>query len=368
MAMHEIGFLIIGGTFQCWFWQGADNPCPNSEKISPAGIQRQAASQYINKEIYYEESGFSVFDRKGESFEIHKLTGEKTWLELKEINQQVDNSIAKTASETEKATSRWRYVAIEDIFKNGMIGRDDVGPLELYQDDLKTPVNILSGVLKNIREKRRAVIFKQKNLQLPTGYIVTSTACTYTKVGTQMQGTCAPPAKAFVYSKPDKQSTKILEASFLFGHFKGFPIHMGLASPTNSEKLFVYEEQGDWVRMRLEVLEDAKRDVWVHKKDIPYLYTRLKDEERIPALKELLNSRGENTFESIEAELNEEPVFDIESAGVTKWNEGTLWVKINVRDEDKCSGAEHKVLATGWMPYVDPKTKKKKIGWLSRGC
>ncbi len=71
MVFHEIGYLVIGGVFQCWFW-GAPAPCPNAEKIKTAGITRDKAGEFETREVHYEESGFAVFDRKNDDLEIRK--------------------------------------------------------------------------------------------------------------------------------------------------------------------------------------------------------------------------------------------------------------------------------------------------------
>lgn len=76
MVLHEIGYLVIGGAFQCWFW-GPQDPCLNAEKIKPAGITREKASEFLTNEVYAEESGFAVFERKDDEFEIRKKPAKK---------------------------------------------------------------------------------------------------------------------------------------------------------------------------------------------------------------------------------------------------------------------------------------------------
>ena len=75
MALHEIGFLIIGGALQCWFGSAVESSCPNAEKIKPAGITREMAGDFETREVHYEESGFAVFKREYDNFEIRKKSG-----------------------------------------------------------------------------------------------------------------------------------------------------------------------------------------------------------------------------------------------------------------------------------------------------
>ncbi|MBL7669712.1 MAG: hypothetical protein JNM39_04445 [Bdellovibrionaceae bacterium] len=119
MVLHEIGYLIIGGAFQCWFW-GAPTPCPNAEKIKPAGITRERAGEFETREVHYEESGFTVFERKNDDLEIRKKTGEKIRIHLSELNRQTQDALPKTVTTDDIKYSLWRYESLEEILKNAM--------------------------------------------------------------------------------------------------------------------------------------------------------------------------------------------------------------------------------------------------------
>lgn len=127
--------------------------------------------------------------------------------------------------------------------------------------------------------------------------------------------------------------------------------------------------------MKLVVLEESKRIVWFNKKDIPYKLVRLNQTDRIKTLIEFLNPPSDlpsdekrNLAESLRL-MSEQPLdLDLDSTGETKWSDGILWVKVSVRSEPHCSAEETKAIATGWLPYIEPKTMKKVLGWLSRGC
>ncbi|MCK6598649.1 MAG: hypothetical protein L6Q37_09820, partial [Bdellovibrionaceae bacterium] len=108
MVLHEIGYLIIGGALQCWFL-GAQTPCPNAEKIKPAGITRENSKDFEALEVHYEESGFAVFQRKNDTFEIRKKTGEKINIDLAELNRQTKDALPKKMAADDVNYSLWRY-------------------------------------------------------------------------------------------------------------------------------------------------------------------------------------------------------------------------------------------------------------------
>ncbi|NUM57512.1 MAG: hypothetical protein HUU56_02715 [Bdellovibrionaceae bacterium] len=376
MVLHEIGYLIIGGALQCWFL-GAQTPCPNAEKIKPAGITRENSKDFEALEVHYEESGFAVFQRKNDTFEIRKKTGEKINIDLAELNRQTKDALPKKMAADDVNYSLWRYESIEEIFKNGMISKQtDFIPL-LRKDDLKTPLNISKEQLASVRQSRIDKLLIEQQWSLPIGYILTSVPCTYKKIDANTQmGSCAPPGKATAYAKPDRNSEKVIEASLLWAHLEGRSVQTNKPNPSeHSEELLIFEEQGDWVRMKLVVLDKSKRIVWLNKKDIPYTIVHLNPADRMKTLIEFLNppsvtSAQENRIlaENLKLLANEPLDLDLDSSGETKWSDGVLWVKVTVRSEPHCSGEESKPIATGWLPYIDPKTKKKIIGWYSRGC
>ena len=345
MALHEIGYLIIGGALQCWFGSAVENSCPNAEKVKPAGITREKIGDFETREVHYEESGFAVFKREDDIFEIRKKNGDKSQIRLSELNRQIQIALPKTVSAEEVKNSLWRYESLEEIFKGAMISHEsDFLPL-LRKDDLKTPLNIPKEQLESVRQDRINRVLKASQFSIPIGYIVTSVPCTYKKINANTTASsCAAPGKVPAYARPDRNSEKILE------------------------------EQGDWIRMKLVVLEKSKRIVWFNKKDIPYKMVRLKENEGIKTLIEFLNpnsgsssEQNSNLAENLKL-LSEQPLdLDLDSAGETKWADGILWVKVSVRSEPHCTVEESKPISTGWLPYIEPKTKKKVLKWYSRG-
>lgn len=273
--------------------------------------------------------------------------------------------------------SLWRYVSIEEIFERAMISREtDFTPL-LRKDDLKTPLNIAKEQLEKIRQDRIEKLLKDQQRSLPIGYILTSVPCTYRKLDVNTTtGSCASPGKAPAYTKPDRNSEKVLEASLLWAHLEGWPIQASKQNPPEKEEeLLIFEEQGEWVQMKLVVLDKSKRIVWLNKKDIPYKIVRLSPSDRAKKFIEFLKSPsvaesdGNSSLAGNLKSLIEEPLeLDLDSAGETKWSDGVLWVKVNVRSAPHCSVEDSKTISTGWLPYIDPKTKKKVLGWYSRGC
>lgn len=378
MALHEIGYLIIGGAFQCWFWSGPDNPCPNSEMIMPAGISREKASDVESREVHYEESGFAVFDRKDDALELRKKSGEKLRLRLSELNRETKKALPKTLAAEERESSLWRYESLEEIIKSAMISHEPNSIDLLRKDDLKTPLVISKEILDSLRQRRIDKLLNDSQMPLPMGFIRAAMPCTYKKINaTATTGLCAPPVKATAYSKPDKNSEKVLEASFLWAHLEGRPVRTMEVNPAESiDELLVFEEKGEWLRMKLVVLEKSKRIVWFHKNDIPYKLVRLNQTDRMKTLIEFLNPTGamasSDEYRTLAEDLKklmEEPFdFDFDSAEKTKWSDGILWVKVNVRSQPHCSSEEAETIATGWLPYIDPKSKKKILGWHSRGC
>jgi hypothetical protein len=150
MVLHEIGYLIIGGAFQCWFW-GAPASCPNSEKVKPAGITREKSNEFETREVHYEESGFAVFERKNDDLEIRKKTGEKYRIHLSELNRQTQAALPKTVPVDEIKYSLWRFEPLEEVFKGAMISREADFLSLLRKDDLKTPLNISKEQLESVR-------------------------------------------------------------------------------------------------------------------------------------------------------------------------------------------------------------------------
>lgn len=376
MAIHEIGYLIVSSTFQCLFW-GTLNPCPNAEKIQVAGMTQEKVSEYETREVQYEESGFAVFGRKNDEFEIRKKTGEKIHLRLTDLNRQTQDALPKTTSAEEQKSLLWRFKPLEEILKNAMISREADFLSLLRKDDLKSPLVIPLEQLQIVRQSRIDKLLKDQQLSLPVGYILTTSPCTYQKITANMStGSCASPGTAPAYAKPDHTSEIVLDAAFSWAHLEGRPLQTSqLNPPEKSDQLLVFEEQGDWVRVKLVVLDKSKRIVWIHKKDIPYKIIRLNPADQLKTLIDFLNTTSKiqseediNLAKNLKT-LTDKPLeLDLDFAGETKWSEGVLWVKVNIRSEPHCAADEAKIVFTGWVPYVDPKTKKKILGWYSRGC
>ena len=311
------------------------------------------------------------------NIEIRKKTGEKISVHFSELNRQTQDAMPKTVADDEIKYSLWRYESLEEIFKDALISHEgDFLPL-LRKDDLITPLIIPKEQLENIRRTRTDKILKNAQLSLPVGYIVTSVPCKYKIIDANTTaGSCASPEKALAYAKPDRNSEKVLEASLLWAHLEGRPIQSNKLNPAEkSEELLIFEEQGDWLRMKLVVLEKEKRFVWLNKKDIPYKIVRLIEVDRLKTLIEFLNpASGSQTDKNRSLADNLKFILDqpfdlgLDSTGETKWSNGILWVKVNVRSESQCSDEETKLLSTGWLPYIDSKTKKRVLGWHSRGC
>ncbi len=376
MVLHEIGYLIIGGTFQCWFY-GASSPCPNAEKVKPAGITREQASEFETREVDHEESGFAAFERKNDTLEIRKRTGEKIRIHLSELDRQTQDALPKTINADEIKNSLWRYQSIEEFFKGALLSSEvNFLPL-LRKDDLKTPMIISKEQLERIRVGRIENLLKEQQWSLPIGKILTSVPCTYKQIDTNtMSGSCAEPGKAPAYVTPDRKSEKVLDTSLVWAHLAGRSIQDSKQNPTeHSEELFVFEEKGDWVRMKLMILNRSTRVVWLNKKDIPYKMVRLSPSDQVKTMIEFLNqspitesNESRDLADDLKILFDQPLKLDLDSAGETKWSDGVLWVKVNVKGGPQCSDEESKIISTGWLPYMDPKTKKKILGWYSRGC
>lgn len=372
MVLHEVGYLIIGGVFQCWFWDSS-SPCPNADKIKPAGIVREKAGDFETREVHYEETGFTIFSKKEDTLEIRKKTGEKVFVRLSDLNRQVQAVLPKTTPSDDIKQSLWRYESLEEILKGSMINHEIDYLSLLRKDDLKTPLVISKEQIEAIRQKRIDLALKEHQLSLPIGSIVASVPCTYKKIDINTtSGTCAALKEAPAYAKPDRNSEKVIQATLSWAHLQGRMINQTQPTPKERlEELLVFEEQGDWVQMKLVVLDKSKRIVWLNKKDIPYKIVQLNQADRLKTLIDFLQaSAPAEVVENLKS-LSKKPVrLDLDSAGETKWSEGILWVKVNVRSEPHCtaSDGESHSLSTGWLPYFDPKSKQKVLSWFSRGC
>lgn len=376
MALHEIGYLFISGIFQCWFW-GTQSPCPNAEKIKPAGITRETIGDYQTNEIHYEQTGFAVFKINSDQFEIRKKTGEKIFIHLSKLNQQTQQSLPKTLKPQDIKDSLWQFERLEDIFKNAFISREADFLSLLRNDDLETSITISNEQLQTVRQKRINTLLKESQLSLPIAYIKTHIPCEYKKINEHStSGSCTSPGKISVYAKPDRLSEKIIEASLSWAHFEGIPIHTDTTNPLEqSEKLLVFDEQNDWIKMKLVILDKSKRVVWLNKNDLPYNLIQLNQIDRVKTLVEFLHpshvepsDENRNLAEKLKSLVEQPLELDLDPAGQTKWHNGVLWVKVNVRSEPHCTVENSTTIATGWLPYIDPKTRKKILGWYSRGC
>jgi len=375
MILHEIGYLIVGSVFHCWL-AGSVMTCPVDNKVKPANVAIEKIEDYESAEVHYEVSGLTVFDKKGDSLEIRKKNGQKIRVSLSELKSHAEKNAPKP-KENETAPQPWQYESLEEIVKNAMLGHE-VGILSLLKkDDLKTPLVIPKTQIENLKQKRIDDLLLANQMSLPIAYFEIATKCTYKKISdTQTQGTCASPGKAVAYKSPDRSSEKILDASLTWAHLEGRPTQMGTVSvPENKEELLVFEEHRDWVRMKLAVLPESKRTVWINKKDIPYKMVRIASEDRIKTLIHFLNppnvtssSKNISLADNLKSISESSLDFDVDSANEVKWMDGILWVKVIVRSQPHCAVDESNPLGTAWLPYIDPKTKKKVLSWYSRGC
>lgn len=339
-----------------------------------AGISRKQAGDFQTREVAYEEIGLTVFRRKGELLEIRKKTGEKIELNLTELNRKTRTALPKTSPPEALDDSLWRFEPLENIFSSAMIDHKmDFLPL-LRKDDLKTPLTLDPAELKRIRQKRIERILKEHHLSLPVAYIATSSPCTYQKISASTTtGSCASPGIIPVYAKPDRLAEKILDASLSEAHLEGRSLDQAKPDPSERHgELLIFEERGAWLRAKLVVLEQSKRVVWLNKKDLTHRVVPIEESRRLKTLLDFLEAPSSETDQELSKTLRllaDGPLnLDLDSATETKWHDGILWVRVHVRREPHCTGAETSPIATGWLPYIDPGTKKPLLSWFPRGC
>ena len=356
---------MVGGAFQCWF---AANPasCPNADRVKPAGISSEEAVNFVTNEVGYEMDAFAVFSKKGDRLEIKKKTGESFYISLPELNRETQAALPKATAAGEAKVSLWRYSSLEEILKFAMFRHDGDFLKFLRKNDLTTPMNI-SLQLKALEQARLDRALKAAHVMLPIGYLLTSVACTYRKVNsTTTSGSCAPPVVAPAYASRSRSSPKVFDASLIWAHLEGQTVEPVKSNPPKREdQLLIFQEQGDWIQMRRSFGDASKRLVWLNKKDFPYKIVRLKQESRLRHFIDFLTSssdsvdRDPSLLESLRS-LTQNPLeVDLESAGETKWYNGILWVKVEIRSELHCSPEESKSIATGWLPYISPESNKK---------
>lgn len=350
--------------------------CPVDGKVKPANVVVEKVEDYESSEVHYDMNGIAVFSRNDDIFEIRKKTGKKIRVSLVELRKHADVIHEKMKKDV-GVFQNWQYESLEDILKSAMLEHEIDFISLLRKDDLITPMTITKEQLDSVRMKRTDDLLKTNNVALPIGFFEISTLCTYKKIDEhRSQGICASPRSVAAYKDGDYSSEKVIEASLTWAHLLGRPKQIAtLNAPENKEELLVFAEQGDWVRMKLVVLEESKRTVWINKKDVPFQMVRLQSVDRIKTLIQFLNppnvasprqniDLAENLKTLVEKPLD----LDIESANEAKWVNDVLWVKVNIKSQPQCSGNESEKIGTGWLPYVDPKTKKKVLKWISRGC
>jgi hypothetical protein len=159
------------------------------------------------------------------------------------------------------------------------------------------------------------------------------------------------------------------------GSVEGRPVHAAVSNPEKqASQLLVFQIQKDWIQMKLTFGDASKRLVWINKKDIPFKVQIFNQNERLKKWIEFLPSSASSSqvngavLESLKSFLENPPELDLEGAGESKWHKGILWVKVNLQSELNCSVERSKTLATGWLPNIRPGSKKKLLGWYSRGC
>lgn len=375
MSIHEIGYLVIRGVFQCWFW-GDLTSCPNADKIKPGGIGFGEAANFVTEEIEYEVGGFAVFAQKGEFFEVEKKNGERLTISLAELNRETEAALPKNLSAKMIKDSLWRYESIDEILKRPLMLRREGEFLSLLRkDDLKTSLNV-SKQVEEVRQARIRKALSEAKLVLPLGYVEAEVSCSYREIDFQTtKGSCSPPTLAPAYDSPGGHSAKVHDVSLIWAQIEGRPVQVAVSSPRKqASQLLVFQIQKDWIQMKVTFGEAAKRLVWMNKKDIPFKVEIFKQEDRLKKLIEFLPSSASSTqvngalLDSLKSHLESPPELDLEGAGETKWHNGVLWVKVNLRSESNCAIESSKTLATGWLPYIRPGSAKKLLGWYSRGC
>lgn len=380
MALHEIGYLVIGGVFQCFFW-GEGNSCPNAESIKVSGISYQNIADFEYKQLIEDTSGFVVYSIEKDRIEIRKKSGEKFFVNLSELNKVTRKALPKKTPQDQAHESEWRFESLENLFKQTSIGGLNDFLSQLRSNDLKTPVHVPQDKIEKIRSERMQAYLKEKNLALPIAYLLTKRPCTYEKVSaTVMTPTCPFPIQVTAYETPNLQAQKIQNVALTSDRLLGMLRKNSRPHPSEiEEEILIFEDKGDWLKLQSAYTDEQSRFLWVQKKDLPFSIFTLKNLDRPKLLLASISpsvhaaaNRGPSDQQEISNRLKsliEEPVsLSLRTANETKWFEGILWVKVHVDSAPPETMDEGQILMTGWLPYIDPKTKKNVLIRYPFGC
>ena len=372
--IHEIAFLVLSGALSCWTWSPSENSCPNADsiqisayekpdlKMKPAkSIDRNSFNSYMNTEVGYEEKGFAVFKTEGNDWhQIMNTSGEKFWVHLPSLEKQFQS----TADKTSKQKS-WRFEKIENLVGQGMSRVDDDFSKYLRQEDLKTPMQIPKNLVAQIHKRQLQLRLKETSSELPTSYIEISLPCTYQEISPgKKQGTCQPVPKIATYEKPESGAPSVM-ISMTWANWAGKSISQ---QEKILERLFIFAEKNDWLKIQVAFGENEKRIRWVKKTDLKkYKIQLLPEAEQIPSLIHILESTNRaDTAQRLKG-LAPQPGFS--ATGRTKWStDGVLYGEVNIQDFPACSTEEPKTLMKAWLPYKLEKKSAPILSWYSRGC
>jgi hypothetical protein len=370
MVMHEIGFLLIAGIFDCLLSFGVQS-CPNSENIIPPALAKETDwLKYENRDVGYEVSSLLVFEIKGEKYQIRKKTGEKIWLDLGELNKLVQKNLPPDLTAEEKKDNKWFFRPLEEVVNTKMIHYDGDIFKFLTESDLKTPKK-----MSEANEQDR------QDSNLPVAFIEALSPCAEIKLPTGgLMDKCSSAEEINVYSNPQNleatepsQSDKIIKTIKLSAeNFHGISsTPMSKSKTVKIDKILIYtikkEASEEWLSAGCNTEDCAGSRVWLKKSDIKHKVIQIPLPEQLDLFQSYLNS-SDSTNTKTGRDNKETTEIVIKSAKETKWKDGVLWIKVDILMGSFCEGDDPKKISEGWLPYHDPKTGTKKMDWYSRGC
>lgn len=353
MLIHEIGFLILTGALGCWT---VDPPCASPKTIDAFNTSDLKAhkiqlapkdlKEFKLQEVHYEVSGIPVYEEKNDWIKIRKNSGEYFWINVSQNLKTFPDSI--------------QFERIEKILTESLLSGGVDFEKELRSEDLKTPVVINSDVKDKIRKQNLETWMKQNKVVLPKYYLGVSLPC--------KNGTCTPFPQVNVHANPDSSSPLIFKAVLSWAHLDGEMIFSTDPNFTQ-ERILGYDKNNDWLKVIISYNKDDKKEGWISLKNLPHTsLSSVTPEQSLSDFIKRSESQGNPLGSDLKAVQNSQINFGIEATGKSKWLNGQLWMEVDVKDNDQCSGSAPKSLQKGWLPYKKSNTEEPVLGWVSRGC
>lgn len=354
--LNEIGFVILSGFFSCWIGEVKEESCAKLSSNPPGALNSSNIKDYIEK-ITYEDDGIKVFERKGNTFLIKNSEGKSIWISFDEYEKFGENIHGNSKQDGWEHHS-WKFLPLNEVFTKAYLVPEENFLESLVKDDLTTPVTLEESKIKEIKRKSIESFLEKTSTALPIAYFIGNPFCK-----SPSNKLCNSELSTFQKKDSTKENTEFSKTEMIYLLGKDITDNQ---DKIVSKKVFILGDDGEAYRVRSSNIF-ATEEKWIKKADIKYPIISIPEKERLKIfIEELIPVLNE--FAPSNRNYKEEGWIDFNYNNKGTWFKDTYWIHVDICGENICTDENGKPFAQGWLPYVNPKSKKKNFNWRPRGC